>query len=165
VTIAFTIMLVPAVVAGFALGGCGGSTTASATAPGPNPSGMPQGQGPGDMSAMISDALDALVDDGTLTASQKTAVVEALGEGAPAAVPQGGTPPTQQPQASPPTGQDPATKAQAPGGADMFADALDALVEDGTVTSAQADAISQAITDALLDVPGARSPPADTTQI
>jgi hypothetical protein len=55
--------------------------------------------------------------------------------------------------------QDPATKAQAPGGDDMIASVLESLVEDGTITSAQADAISQVITDAMPDMPGARPPP------
>lgn len=165
-TIGFLIVLVPAVAAGLVSIGCGGSTAATANVPGPGTSGMPRGQGPGDMSDALSDALDALVDDGTITSAQKTAVVEALSKGTRAEPSQDGTPPAAPPQASPPPAdRDPAAKAQAPGGAVMFADALDALVKDGTITSAQADAISQAIADAVPDMPGARAPPADATQI
>jgi hypothetical protein len=101
------------------------------------------------MSGVVSDALDALVDDGTITGTQKAAVVEAFGRG-----PQGG-----RPQASPPPAQrEPATKGQAPGG-EMLASVLDSLVEDGTLTSAEADAISQAIADLMPALPDTRAPP------
>jgi len=155
--IAFTVVAVPAAAASLALGACGGSMASTATAPVPGQSGMPPGgQAPRDISTVVSDALDALVDDGTITGAQKAAVVEAFSQG-----PQDDG----QPQASPPPmQQDPATKAQAPGGDDMIASVLESLVEDGTITSAQADAISQVITDAMPDMPGARAPPSAAPQ-
>jgi hypothetical protein len=132
---------------------CGGSTAtesvsgarpggadAPAGAPGASPGAQLAG-GP-DMSGIVGDALQSLVDDGTITADQMAAVQEALSEAAPAA------PPAQRSDAT----QTPKGEALQPG--DMFADALDALVDDDTLTSAQAEAVSNALADST------RAPPA-----
>jgi hypothetical protein len=155
VIIAFTGVAVPAAVASLLLGACGGSAGTSA-APGVGQAGGPRpGAAPADMSGAVSDALGGLVEDGTITSAQKAAVVAAFGKG-----PEGGPP-----QASPPApGQEPATKGQAPGADDMLASVLDPLVDDGTLTSAQADAISQALADAMPGQPGARAPPSPAAQ-
>lgn len=149
-----SVVIVPAAAAAVALASCGGSA-ATATVPGAGQSGMSH-DAP-DMGAAVSDALAVLVDDGTITSAQKDVVVAAFGDGA--------RPGGPGPQASPPPpGQEPATKAQAPGGDDMVASVLAPLVDDGTLTEAQSDAIAHALADALPDVPRARSPPSDASQ-
>jgi len=150
-------MAVPVAAASLVLGACGGSVTSASAAPGAGLAGGPRpGAAPADPSGVVSDALDALVDDGTITSAQQAAVVEAFGKG-----PEGGTP-----QASPPApGQEPATKGQAPSAQDMLANVLDPLVDDGTLTGAQADAISQALADAMPGQPGARAPPSPAAEI
>jgi hypothetical protein len=155
--ITFIAVAVPVAAASLVLGACGGSATSTALVPGSTQAGGPRPSvAPGDLGSVVSDALGALVDDGTITGAQKTAVVEAFGKG-----PQGGPP-----QASPPApGQEPATKGQAPSAHDMLANVLDPLVDDGTLTGAQADAISQALADAMPGQPGARAPPSPAAEI
>lgn len=148
-----TVVAVPAAAAGLVLVACAGS---SAAAPGPGASGMTRPRQ--DVGSRVSDALAALVDDGVITSVQKDAVVEALDAGRPARGPD--------PRTSPPSAdRAPATKAQARDGGDMVATILDGLVEDGTMNEGQADAIAQALHDALPDMPGARSPPGDASGV
>jgi hypothetical protein len=162
-SIAVTVVAVPVVAAGLVLSACGG-TASTSNVPGAGPSGMPQpgqpgmpqsGQAPQDLGAVVAGVLDGLVDDGTITSAQKSEVVEAFDKGT------GHGPP----QASlPAPGQEPATKAQAPGPTDLVADVLDPLVEDGTLTSAQADTIGQTLADAMPGPADARAPPADGSE-
>ena len=53
----------------------------------------------------------------------------------------------------------------APSAQDMLANVLDPLVDDGTLTGAQADAISQALADAMPGQPSARAPPSPAAEI
>jgi hypothetical protein len=156
-TVVFTVLAVPAAAASLALGACGGATEATAAGPAAGSSAVPaSGRTLFDPSSVVAGALDELVDDGTISASQRDAVVGAFGDGV------GGGPP----QASPPAGRpSPSTGLPAPQRIDMLAGVLDPLVEDGTLTSAQADAISQALADALPDLPDARAPPSEAPQI
>jgi hypothetical protein len=154
--IAFTAVAVPAAAASLAFGACGGSTGSTAAVPAGQPGGPQAGGAPADLSTVVGDALDGLVDDGTITTAQQTAIVEALGE----------DPRGDGPQASPPPSpQEPAAKGQPPSGDDMAATVLDGLVEDDTLTSAQADAISQALADAMPGGPGARAPPSAAPEV
>ena len=123
------------------LAGCGGK---SATAGRPNRPGF-NGQW-GGLGTVLAKQLDPLVQKGTITSDQEKAVVAAFqnviagrmqGGQAPY---QGGQPPTQ-------GGQSPApgVQQQQPRGGAMFASVLAALVKSGTITSAQSEAISQAL--------------------
>jgi hypothetical protein len=151
-----------AVVALVALPACGGSaanTTASVPAgPGQN------GSRPGDPSTMLTQRLDALVTAGTITNAQEQAVVSALKaamadafsgrQGAQGAPSPGATQPAQgsapSPGATPPSqgGAAPggATGAGGPGGRQLFSSALAKLVSAGTITTAQSQAIIEALT-------------------
>jgi polyhydroxyalkanoate synthesis regulator phasin len=123
------------------------------------------------MSAVISEALDPLVEDGTITGDQKSAVVQALASfapgGAPGGMNQGGQMPS--PGATPPGGETPTDGATPPGGgqqgsrpdpSEMFSSSLDTLVEDGTITAEQETAIARALNSAMQQGgPGAQSSP------
>lgn len=143
VAIAALIVVVTAA-AGAAISACGSSdSTAKAAASAP-PGG---GQRP-DMSSMFTQALDPLVEKGTITGDQETAVVDALSASMPAGggPGQGGTQPSPGATsggASPQSGSrpDPGT---------MFSSALDTLVDKGTITAAQEKAIAKALSAAVL---------------
>jgi hypothetical protein len=143
---------VAAATAGGVLAGCGSSGTTQAAAQSAQPGG-----GTGMMSNTFNTALQSLVDDGTITVDQKTAVLKALssamsqgGPGAQGAAP-GETRPS--PGATPPGG---GQQGQAPSGAQggapdmssMFSSALDDLVSAGTITSAQQTAIVEVLSSA-----------------
>jgi len=61
-------------------GGSGGAPQGAPPSPGAQP---PQGAQPPDQGAMFSTALDALVEKGTITAAQQTAIEAALTQGVP----------------------------------------------------------------------------------
>jgi hypothetical protein len=156
-TVVFIIAALPAAVAGLALGACGEEPGAIATT---QPAGATVGPGPGgsafDLASVVGDALDELVADGTIDAAQRDAVLAALDDG------MGGG----RPQASPPAaGQSPPAQQQAPERRDMLGAVLDPLVADSTLTTAQAEAISQAVADAMPELPDARAPPSDDSGI
>jgi len=152
VAVAVAALILAAVtVAGFGIAACGSSsdsaTTTQAAASGP-PGG---GQAP-DMSALFTQALDPLVKAGTITSDQESAVIAALSSSGPG---QGGQAPSA--GATPPSGQLPSSGATPPSGArgslpdpsQMFSTALDSLVSDGTITSAQETAITKALSSAM----------------
>ncbi len=150
-----TLILAAVTVAGFGIAACGSSsdsTTTMQAAAGGAPGG---GQAP-DMSALFTQALDPLVEEGTITSDQESAVIDALATEAPGAGQgQGGQMPS--PGATPPGGQQPSAGATPPSGAQgsmpdpsqMFGAALDSLVSDGTITSAQETAITEALGSAM----------------
>ncbi len=156
VTVVFTVVLLPAALAGLALQACGAdagapsSLTSAPALPG-------SGGEPLDLAAVVDDALDGLVADGIISAAQQETVVAALGEfeggGPPQASPLPPASASGQVQAPPPQ--------KAPGGRDVLGPVLDPLVEDGTLTTAQAEVISAAAAGALPQLPGARAPPSD----
>jgi hypothetical protein len=118
----------------FVLAGCGGK---SATAGRSNRPGF-NGQW-GGLGTMLARQLDPLVQQGTITSDQEKAVLAAF-QKVIAGRMQGGQAPYQ-------GGQSPApgVQQQQPRGGAMFASALAALVKSGTITSAQSEAISQAL--------------------
>ena len=106
-----------------------------------------------DMATALATALDGLVEDGTITSTQQEAIVTALSTGM--SPPQGtqgdstgGTPPSAMPQAqgSPPAAPDNDTGSRSNR---MYTESLDALVTDGTITSAQEEAVIAALEDAM----------------
>jgi competence protein ComGC len=134
--------------------GCGDSATTTEAAQSAQPTAGVS------MANRFGTALQSLVDDGTITASQKTAVVEALSSAGPQGGPggqgdaQGGTPPGGARSASPPSdaqqGQPPeGMQGGAPDMSGMFGSALDDLVSAGTITSAQKAAILETLTSAM----------------
>ena len=152
--VVFTVVALPVAVAGLAVAACGEEPGASATA---QTAGITAGPGPRggafDLASVVGDVLDGLVADGTISAAQREAVVAAVDDR------MGGG----WPQASPPAaGQSPPARQQAPEGRDMLGPLLDPLVEDGTLTTAQAEAISTAVADAMPELPDARAPPDDS---
>ena len=148
------VILAAALAGGFILAACGSSDDAGATqAAATGPAGQPP-----DMSSMFAEALDPLVEDGTITSDQESAVIEALGSSGPRG--QGGQPSGSQPSpgATPPSGEMPADGATPPSGgqqgsmpdpSQMFGTALDDLVSAGTITSSQETAISEALSSAM----------------
>jgi hypothetical protein len=150
---AAALILAVATAAGLGLAACGsssGTATTQAAA-----TGAPGGGQPPDLRAVFTQALDPLVEDGTITSDQEAAVTEALttsmpgpgGEGragqAPSsgAAPSGGQMPT--PGATPQGGVP--QQGSMPEPSQMFSPALDSLVSDGTITSAQQTAITEAL--------------------
>ncbi|MCX6374243.1 MAG: hypothetical protein NTX16_14455 [Actinobacteria bacterium] len=137
---------------GFVLAACGGSSAADSQAQ-LGPSGMPQPDSPmGDPGAMITQQLDALVEDGTISSAQQTAVVAAIKTSLPGGsggAPQGAEP---SPGAQPPSG------ARPPDRGAMFATALAALVERGTITAAQQAAIEAALAQGMPGAPSGAQP-------
>lgn len=153
-----------------ALAACG-STESTAQAQ-TVPAGASQAGGQqGAPSALFKQALDALVTKGTITSAQEEAVVTALASAmangrpsgsvaSPGAQPTPGVTPA--PGATPPSGAMPAPGATPVGGAGpsaMFSSALDALVKDGTITSAQKTAIVDALGAAMPGAPQSGQPP------
>jgi len=145
------VILAAALAGGFVLAACGSSDDADATQAAAT---GPAGQAP-DMSSMFAEALDPLVEDGTITSDQESAVIEALGSGGPGGQPAGGQP---SPGATPPSGEMPAAGATPPSGgqqgsmpdpSQLFGTALDDLVSAGTITSSQETAISEALSSAM----------------
>ena len=123
------------------LAGCGGK---SATAGRPNRPGF-NGQW-GGLGTMLARQLDPLVQKGTITSDQEKAVVAAF-QKVIAGRMQSGQAPYQGGQAPYQGGQSPApgVQQQRPQRGAMFASVLAALVKNGTITSAQSEAISQAL--------------------
>jgi hypothetical protein len=111
------------------------------------------------MSAMFTQALDPLVEAGTITNDQETAVVEAIGSSMPGAGDQGQSGQAPSSGATPPAGGMLSPGATPQGGtpqqgsmpdpSQMFSSALAALVDDGTITSAQQTAIVEALSAAM----------------
>jgi hypothetical protein len=152
---AATLILAAATVAGIGLAACGDSSGTAGTT---QATGMDAGGQPPDMSAVFSEALDPLVEDGTITGDQESAVIEVLASSAPGG--QGGPPAGGQPSpgATPPGGEMPTDGATPPGGeqqgstpdpSQVFGAALDGLVSDGTITNSQEAAITEALSSAL----------------
>ena len=130
---------------GLVLAACGGSATADAQVQ-TGPSGMPQVNGQmGDPSTMIAQQLDALVQDGTITSDQQTAVAAAIKASLPAGA--GGA--TQ--------GARPSQGTQPPDRGAMFTTALAALVQKGTITASQQKAVAAVLASSMPGAPpGAR---------
>ena len=151
------LILAAATAAGLGLAACGDSSGAASTTQAAATGGA--GGQPPDMSAMFTQALDPLVEDETITADQETAVIERLTSSmpGPGGQGQGGQMPGD--GATPPSGQLPSSGATPQGGmpsqgsmpdpSEMFSSALAALVDDGTITSAQEAAITEALGAAM----------------
>jgi len=124
-----------------ALAGCGGksSTAGRRNRPGSN------GQW-GGMGTVLARQLGPLVQKGTITSDQEKAVVTAF-ETMIASRMQGGQPPYQGGQSPYQGGQSPApgSQQQRPQRGAMFTSVLASLVKNGTITSAQSKAVSQAL--------------------
>lgn len=136
VVVVVALIVAVASAAGLALMACGSSSEVAAAASG-GQSG-PGGQPP-DMSATFTQALDTLVQDGTITSDQQSAVITALEASAPSS-------------GAPPEGSAPAegsTPPPMPDPAEMFSSTLDPLVDEGTISSAQETAIIVALSAAL----------------
>lgn len=134
VVVVAALLVAAASAAGLALTACGSSSEAAAAASG--------GQ-PADMSAKFTQALDTLVQDGTITSDQQSAVITALEASAPSsgAPAEGGTPAA---GSTPPPMPDPTQ---------MLSSTLDPLVDDGTISAAQETAVIEALGSALPAVP------------
>jgi len=136
VIVAVALVVAAASAAGLALTACGSSSGVAAAASASQPA--PGGQ-PADMSATFTQALDTLVQDGTITSDQQSAAITALEASAPSS----GAPPAGGQSAAgstPPPMPDPT---------EMFSSTLDPLVTDGTISSAQETAIIEALGAAL----------------
>lgn len=148
------VILASATAAGLLIAACGSSDSTSST----QTAAAGAGQRP-DMSSLFAEALDPLVQAGTISSDQKSAVIEALGSGGPGGPPSGGQP---SPGATPPGGEMPADGATSPDGgqgsmpdpSQMFGSALDDLVSDGTITASQETAITEALSSAMQQGPG-----------
>jgi hypothetical protein len=140
------LILAAATLGGFALASCGGSSGGSTTEAAA--SGLPGGGQMPDASAMFTQALDPLVEAGTITSEQEAAVVAALASSMPAGggMGQGGRPPS--PGAQPSAGATPPS-GSIPDPGQMFSSALDGLVAAGTITAEQESAISAALSSAI----------------
>jgi hypothetical protein len=110
--------------------GCGDSSTDDS---GSIPDGQPQGAG--DRTAMLGSALDPLVEEGTITEEQEEAVLAAIAANRAERL-QGGAPPA-------------AADGQRPAPGTMFSGALNGLVEEGTITPAQQQAIAEALSASM----------------
>jgi hypothetical protein len=150
------LILAVATVAGLGLAACGDSSGSAATTEAA--AGGAAGGRPPDMSAMFTQALDPLVEAGTITSDQEAAVVEAIGSSMPGAGDQGRSGQAPSSGATPPAGGMPSPGATPQGGtpqgsmpdpSQMFSSALAALVDDGTITSAQQTAIVEALSAAM----------------
>jgi hypothetical protein len=145
------VILAAATTGGLLLTACG-SSSGSASTTQAAATNAPGGQAP-DMTSVFSSALDPLVEAGTISSDQESTVLDALTSSMPSSG-QGGQP---SPGATPPSGQAPSAGATPPSGAQgampdasqMFSSPLDSLVSDGTITSAQETAISEALSSAM----------------
>ena len=155
VAVAVAALILAAVtVAGFGIAACGSSSDSAATTTQAAATGAPGGGQAPDMSALFTKALDPLVKAGTITSEQESAVIDALASSTPSGG-QGGQMPGA--DATPPSGQAPSAGATPPSGTQgsmpdpsrMFSTALDSLVSDGTITSAQETAITEALSSAM----------------
>ena len=70
------VILAAATAGGFLIAACGGSSGSASTTQ--TAAAGPAGQAP-DMSSLFAQALDPLVEDGTITSDQESAVIDALG--------------------------------------------------------------------------------------
>jgi hypothetical protein len=142
VTVA-ALILAAVTVAGFGIAACGSSSDSATTTQAAATGASGGGQAP-DMSAMFTQALDPLVKDGTITSDQEGAVIDALASSTPGGgAGQGGQMPSA--GATPPSG----AQGSMPDPSQMFSAALDSLVSDGTITSAQEAAITEALSSAM----------------
>lgn len=149
------LLVAAALAAAGALAGCGGSSAANQTQNGP-PGGSQPGQMMGDPIAMLTKQLDALVEKGTITSAQRTAVVAALKKQMGSGPPQGGQ---ATPGAQPSPGAQPAQGQRPQGPGVTFTKALDTLVKDGTITGKQEKAIVAAFAAAMPQAPGGGQQP------
>ena len=142
--VAVVLIVAAAGVAGLALTACGSSSEAAAVGGQPASGGQPA-----DMSAAFTEALDALVQDGTITSDQQSAVIKGLEASAPNA----GAPPAGSQSGEGGAPAEGGTPPARPDPTEMFSSALDALVDDGTISSAQETAILTALSSALPAAP------------
>jgi hypothetical protein len=160
-------ILAAATAGGLLIAACGSSSgSASDTT---QAAGGVTGQPP-DMSSLSTTALDPLVQDGTISSDQESAVIEALSSTMPGGG-QGGQP---SPGATPPSGEMPGAGATPPSSGQlesmpdagqMFGSALDGLVSDGTITSSQQTAIGEALSSAMQQAgPGQQQASASSSQ-
>lgn len=158
-----------AVTGAVGLGACGTSESTAEAASAQTPAFAAQAGGlQGDPSALLAQALDPLVSDGTLTSGQGEAVVSALASAMAVNVPSGGM------QASPEQPADGSTPPSMPsdgsaapampqgGPTALLSDTLDGLVSDGTITADQQTAIEEALASAMPAPAG--EPPSGGTQ-
>ena len=109
VAVAVAALILAAVtVAGFGIAACGSSSGSAATTQAAA-SGAPGGGQAPDMTGLVTQALDPLVEAGTITSDQESAVVDALSSSGPG---QGGQMPSA--GATPPSGQPPSGGATPP---------------------------------------------------
>jgi len=144
VVVAVALIVAAASAAGLALTACGSSSGVAAETQAAAPGGQPA-----DMSATFTQALDPLVQDGTITSDQQSAVIKALEASAPSS----GAPPA---GPTPAEGSAPAagsTPPPMPDPAQMLSSTLDPLVDDGTISSAQETAIIEALSSVLPAAP------------
>jgi len=145
------VILAAATAGGLTVAACGGSSAGTGTAAA---SGAPGGGQMPDMSSMFAQALDPLVEDGTITSAQADAVVDALAASLPdrGAQGQGDQPPGQGSQPSPgatPDGGTPLDAGSRPDPGAMFSSALGELVTAGTITADQETAIVEALSSGM----------------
>ena len=148
-------LLLAAGASGLVLAACGGSSTADSRAQA-GPSGMPQANGQmGDPSAMIAKQLDALVEDGTITIQQQTAVVAAIKTSMPGGA--GGAPQGAQPSpgAQPPSGRSPQIEAR------CSRRRSPRWSRRALITAAQQTAIEAALTQGMPGAPSGAQAPTD----
>jgi hypothetical protein len=155
------VILAATTAGGLTVAACGGSSAGTDAAAA---SGAPGGQMP-DMSSVFVQALDPLVEEGTITSAQEDAVVEALSASLPdrGAQGQGDQPPGQGAQPSPgatPAAGTPPDAVSRPDPGVMFAAALDELVAAGTITADQETAIVEALDSGMQGGPGQGGAPA-----
>ena len=149
------LILAATTAAGLGISACGSSSTTATTQAA---SGAPGGGQAPDMSAAFTTALDPLVKAGTITSDQESTVLDALSSSMPGG--QGGQAPNS--GSTPPSGSMPSPGATPRGGStgampdpsQLFSTALDKLVSNGTITSAQGTAISKALSSAMQGGPG-----------
>ena len=150
------LILAATTAAGLGISACGSSATTATTQAAAT--GAPGDRQAPDMSAAFTTALDPLVKAGTITSDQESTVLDALSSSMPGG--QGGQAPNS--GSTPPSGSMPSPGATPRGGStgamrdpsQLFSTALDKLVSNGTITSAQGTAISKALSSAMQGGPG-----------
>jgi hypothetical protein len=146
------LILAVATAAGLGISACGSSAATAATQAAAT--GAPGGGQAPDMSATFTTALDPLVKAGTITSDQESAVVDALkssmpGDGQGGQAPGSGSTPPSGSMPSPGATPQGGSKGTRPDPSQLFSSALDKLVSNGTITSAQETAISKALSSAM----------------